>query len=806
MTMKKPYKVMACFDTETTNDNEQYKAFSICYQFSELKSKLISANHITNENVHKYIDITIDRHFTEVCSRFDKLKQYGLAESIVPVIMVHNLAFEMWILSSYLNKHEVNVCAKSSVKPLTLTIFDNGEPTLVFWDTLSFWGKSLEKLGDECGYHKLSGCWDYEKYRTPETPLNDKELGYAMEDVTVPWCYLGYYMRLNREIDEEELAHKILTKTSAVRYKSMKRCGNFRINNKTTAYMWRKQNKSQLPKTDDELELLHAGNRGGLTYCASNHAGKVFKSDGKHRILKYDANSMHICQALSHKVPVDYRWKTPDFIIKCFECISNMTVNDILDDYSNPFPGMCFIAVMRFTNVRLKRGSVYERDGISSFAWSRFVRIKDESSLMEDNEGGMMFNDAIFAKGVHDYASEDATHYFGKYYGSRECTIVLNELSSWEFAQQFEYDTVEVLGDGLWTGRTTYATDKSILSFNNFFRAKSVVKKLKNAYEQKNTVETVDYIPEYLMTGMKNHDDTIANDVENYYLSVKGDLNSLYGIEATNEAKNKIEITKDGLICGEYKGCENLPKNPKAWFQYGSHIVGFSRIHQIIFIELLKDKVDAFICGDTDSHKIYTCLCESDIDLLLKPLHDACDKAQFECTERARKIADWFPMVGLGYYECEGIADEFMAAWNKAYIQLSHDVIDITLAGVPCNAKFHNSDGSVTDRSYNRLANTLYESGMPFHKIAEVLLGYNVTISYEVTGLNQRDFPEWGKIDECGEPRAIRLYRMDKKIGDTNKQDNYLNMLKAESNNSLINTRDIYITWNGDTPVLEIVP
>ena len=57
------YKVMACFDTETTNDNESRKAFAICYQLSILNDRYIACKTITNDNVNSCIDLTVDRHF-----------------------------------------------------------------------------------------------------------------------------------------------------------------------------------------------------------------------------------------------------------------------------------------------------------------------------------------------------------------------------------------------------------------------------------------------------------------------------------------------------------------------------------------------------------------------------------------------------------------------------------------------------------------------------------------------------------------------------------------------------------------------
>lgn len=804
-------KIMACFDTETTNDLKEKKAFAICYQLSILKDKNIACNSITNDNVNDNIDVTIDRHFTEVCSRFDNLIEYGITHGITPVIMVHNLAFEMWILSSYINKFETRSCAKSSVKPLTITLCENNVPVLIFWDTLSFYGKSLEKLGNECGYHKLVGSWDYRKYRTPDTELSEQEIAYAKEDVIVPWAYLGYYLRLNPEIEENELAHKIITKTSAVRFKSQKRCGNIKLSgdSRTTGYAWLCQNRTQKPKSDEELELLHAANRGGFTYVARNHASKVFHKENGYHIYKYDANSMHICQALSHFVPKDYRWKESDFILRKFMLVKQTTYKHVLDRYFDPFPTSKFIAMFKFTNVRLKHGSVFERDGISSFAWSKFKKIQT-NDLTDDNEGGCAFVQAITDKGYHDYAEGNVSYSFGKFYGAKQCIMILNELTAWEFCQEFDYDTVEVYGDkGLWTGKSAYATEKSVLSFNEFYKAKTEFKKLKNSYEDilngkaaTIAVNNSGNIPDYLIEKMSIGDESVENDVNAFYLSVKSELNSLYGIEATNEAKNDIILTEHGFEVGEYKGIDGLPNMPKAWYQYGSHIVGYSRIHQILFILLLQDKVDAFICGDTDSHKIYTKYSSDEIEEALLPLHQASDISQLKCTYKARQIKEWYPMNGLGYYECEGECDAFMAAWNKTYVQLAYGRIIFTIAGIPCSHKTTLCDGTVIDRSYNKIANTLYKRGWSFDKIAETMLGYNVTISYAVTGLNQRAMPDWAVIDECGEPRALLLYSMNKTIGDTHSKENYINMQYAEVNNPNINTDRIMINWNDDVEII----
>lgn len=795
---KNNYKVMACFDTETNNDQSSKSASAVCYQLSVLHSHIVDCREIFNENVNRLLTVTIDRHFTGVCARFDELIRYGKAEGIVPVVMVHNLAFEMWILSSYLNAHETTVCAKSTVKPLTISIMENDNAVLVFWDTLSFWGKPLSVLGDECCYPKLVGCWDYQKHRTPDTPLSDMELAYAREDVIVPWAYLGYFLRLNTDIDEHDLACSILTKTSTVRYKSKKRCAGIHVGNKTTGYMWYRQNIAEKPKTDDELELIHAATRGGFTYCAANHAGKAFHSENGMHILKYDANSMHICHALAHRVPVKYRWKEKRLIAMAFRDVENASIEYMLKHYDNPFPCSKFYAKFRFTNVRLKAGSIYERDGISTLASTRFSdKMRDDTGIV-DNEGGIAFDNHLSRKGVHDWASEDAVFAFGKFLGASECELILNELSAWEFTRQFDYDSWEVVGNGgLLTGKSELATDKSVLSFNEFYKRKSIFKKLKNAYERHEPYqEFSDFVPEYLAQRMKEYDPSVRYDVEVFYLSVKSELNALYGIEATNEAKNDILMGINGLIVGEYKGVAGLPRAPKAWYQYGSHIVGWSRVHQLLFMELLKDKVSAFVCGDTDSHKLYTKCSTQEIEQALKPLHDACDRSIEICTKRARAIKEWYPMPELGWYECEGECDALCAAWNKSYITQEDGLIDITMAGVPCNNKFVLADGKIVDHSYNKLANMLFKQGRSFDYISSILLGYNVSITHDITGLNARKLPGWSIFDDAtGEPSAIFIEPMTKTIGSTRVIENSRNAEYAKRNNPNVNTNTVIIDW-----------
>ena len=157
------------------------------------------------------------RHVFEICDVFDSL--IGNPD-YVPVIAVHNLGFDMYALSDWLNNHEVKVLAKSTSKPISFTILDDdGNPDLVLWDTLQFSGKSLERMGADCGMPKLAGAWDYNLQRTPETPLSDDEIAYSKQDIYTLAAWLGFWCRNNPDIDESKLGLNVVTKTGIVRAK-----------------------------------------------------------------------------------------------------------------------------------------------------------------------------------------------------------------------------------------------------------------------------------------------------------------------------------------------------------------------------------------------------------------------------------------------------------------------------------------------------------------------------------------------------------------------------------------------------------
>ena len=210
------YRIIGAYDSETTNYtcNGVVKAFPILHQLGLLDDTPIE--QITADNVEQHTAIELYRHTLDLYARLDQLMNN--AYDYVPVIVCHNLSFDMYGLSSWLSRHNTRVLAKSARKPITFTVRDDeNNPRLVIWDTLVFAQQSLERMGVDCGYSKAVGEWDYSLVRAPQTELTADELNYARKDVYALLAWLGWWLQRNPDIQPEKLALNVVTKTGVVR-------------------------------------------------------------------------------------------------------------------------------------------------------------------------------------------------------------------------------------------------------------------------------------------------------------------------------------------------------------------------------------------------------------------------------------------------------------------------------------------------------------------------------------------------------------------------------------------------------------
>lgn len=807
----KPYRIIGAYDSETTNlkQNGDYRAFPILHQLGLLDGTELT--DITPENVQDHVQVELYRHTFELYERLDDI--VNREADYVPVILCHNLAFDMYGLSEWLSRVNVRVLAKSARKPITFTIMDDdNKPRLVIWDTLIFTQQPLERMGKDCGYSKGVGEWDYDKIRTPETPLTDEELDYAKRDIYTLVSWFGWWIRRNPDIDESRLGLNVVTKTGIVRERRRVRYAKLRGRRmkKNVEYYWLARCKLDAPKTDDELFTMLACTRGGFTFCSSVNASIPFDLVGTDDVIAaFDATSQHPAQLVSHMYPYKFHETTPQVLDLAFSLIGKKTYLDILNNWKKPFP-VAFCACFEFENLRPKPNSMFDKFGIFPLASARY-KTPEQLAQYEDN-GDKSAHDAYLHDRSYCDSAEQPQYAFSKVISAKRARFYLTELAAWEVWQAYEWDSVRAI-HGYETGKFCKPNDIDVISVMQFYKAKNEFKTARKAHYANEPITNGAQleklgIPSAIVRELETG--TIsAGDVEATYQSLKADLNAIFGISASNQYRRDTVITGEGITyIGDFGIC-NAPKTPKVWYQFGQRIVGWSRIAQVCAMYLIEPYVKTIINGDTDSIKV---LCkESDlggVEAQLLRLAFAIDDAKkFVCSRVRYAYRDYYdPLDEIGYYVPEFTTKRFCASWNKAYCEQDESGYSFTLAGIPTRKRQNDFASFIGINGY---ADRLSKLGWSFADVSSLFLGYNVTFAYDMMRMNARKFPEWGEmfvdrvIDVNGkttyvvEPCALALYPMSKTVNDTSSADNAINMRYAVKNNPNVNTAHKIVTAKG---------
>lgn len=807
MKARKPYRIIGAYDSETTNITVDGipKAFPILHQLGLLDGTPL--DEIDASNVEEHTQIELFRHSHELYTRLDYM--VSREADYVSVILCHNLAFDMYGLSGWLSRQNVRVLAKSARKPITFTICDEHDrPRLVIWDTLIFSQQPLERMGEDCGYSKGVGEWDYDLVRTPETPLTDAEIDYAKRDIYTLLAWFGWWIRRNSDIAQDRLACNVVTKTGIVRERRRVRFSNLKGNGmkRNCAYYWLARCRLDAPKSDDELFTMLACTRGGFTFCSSANASVPFdlENTGK-AIAAYDATSQHPAQLVSHRYPVQFKEATPLVLELAFNLIGKITLAQVLDKWEKPFP-VAFNACFRFENLRPKQGSVFARCGIFPIASARY-KTPEQLRQYEENGDKAAYLDHMRQRAYCDTA-ENAECAFGKLISADVATLYITELTAWEIWQAYEWDSVEAV-HGYETGKFNRPSDMDVISVMQFYKAKDEFKAARAEFYKTGTISNAESLENLgiapaIAQGMQAG--TISSgDVEATYLGLKADLNAIFGISASNQYRRDTILDGDGITyVGEF-GIVNAPKTPKVWYQFGQRIVGWSRIAQVCVLMLTEKHAHTCVSGDTDSVKLLADEDKlGDISNDLEKLGRAIDKAKRRVCARVRTAyPDVYDKLDeIGHYVPEFQTDRFCASWNKAYCTHERGKdgkrrFSFTLAGIPTRRRENKVSSFI---GLNGLADRLYGLGWSFDDVCNLFLGYNTTFANDVIRLNARRFPEWGETmfervtDYQGntalvaEPCALALYPMSKTVNDTGSAENAVNMRYALENNGNVNT------------------
>lgn len=789
---KKPYSIVGCFDTETTNIGKGNETRAICILYIMNDLRQIDLN---NYQIERDDNISLFRTENKALKWIEMMVDYGKENTLIPIIAAYNLSFDLQTLIYSLNeKYIIKCCAQSSTNFYTVDLFEEEnekEPVLRFWDCFHLEMRGLSAMGETAGLEKAKGDWDYSLIRTSKTKLTKKEIYYARRDVQVIPAYLKYLLNANEWLKQNDFGNKVLTKTSLVRQMAINEIGNIRINKKngkTISLLWAFQNmcRRQQAKTFQQYALRKSCFRGGFTFTSGNYASKIVEN-----VTSLDVVSMHHAFINGRFIPVDFEECDTNILSIYCDKVINTNLKDVLECYHKPFD-VAFHVRIKFDNLRLKENSAFDKWKIALIPMGKFRKIVADSEFTED-ERAVFAENNIRMKGWYDSAN-NAKFAYGKLYEAEECILHVSEIELWCISQVYNFDKFEVLY-GEATSHFNKPPDYVTLQSNILFNAKNDAKIInKNYVEGKHyTDEIPDTIPKGIAINLKNGLCS-KQFFESYYTStVKGMFNGIYGTMAQDILKPEYAVDEGELYVDEQTKVsednynEKLPRRNKVLYTYGLRIVGGSRMHLIIAILLLYGYFNDSIIitgGDTDSLKISLLEDIKNEQLIeaLIPLHKAVTNAINITMLRVRKLFPNFASTldDIGCFECENENNDryiyHMEAWNKARISIDNNYkTHITCAGL-----------SRPDKEYT--IETFIDELLLNNKPEDILpniLGYNVFVNHNLSFSLEHFRPlaienyigeitdYKGDTYKVNQKQAVAIYDSGRLLGDLSKRTNF---------------------------------
>lgn len=571
-----------------------------------------------------------------------------------PIIAVYNLSFDFISLEPIFLEQGFELTSFGpTTSPFYIDVMKDGQTILRFWEVSRLCPQGLAVMGELAGLPKLSGEWDYSKYREPGTELTEEEKNYATRDTEVIQAYLNYILRTNNFVKESDLGTRLLTQTGLVRLFGERVVGRKELR------AFRAAAAQEEPEDESTYRIRKACFRAGLTFTGGKNAGRVFE-----KVVSIDTVSMHHSFVLGRLVPRGFHKVEPAILGRALETIFETPVGEVLKNYEKPFQ-TALHARVRFEGLKIKSGSVFEEQGIASLARGKFTQhvIYD----WEDGEGSQNAENRNRKAGYLD-SGVGMKFAFGKLTEAKEATVFLTELEAWVMSQVYEWDSFEVI-EGEITTRfqvpPTYILELDEALYSNKCSMKAFLK----GDEQAEVPQAIKEAPRSVQEG--------------YYLRTsKAMFNSVFGMCAMDSHK--------------YTEVYSKIKNPSSWYSFGMRIAGGSRVHLIIAMLLINEKFHGefqILGGDTDSIKLAG-LTNEQIQEALKPLHDAISEAINITLDQAGIEPTQFQ--GIGTFESEGTAELEVEVFNKNRLAWNGSAFELTAAGIPTPSGRPNLESALT--------------------------------------------------------------------------------------------------------------
>lgn len=237
----------------------------------------------------------IGRYFAELKVLINRIKDtLHLDINRRLIFYVHNLSYEFqWFRKHF---HWDKVFSIEERKPLYALMTCGVELRCSY--LLS--GYSLAKVGENLTTYKVNkmvGDLDYDLLRTPKTPMDDKEIGYVLNDGLVVMAYIQEQI----ESHHNNITLLPLTKTGEVRNYCRKQC-LYKGGKKHNAERYKKYSAlmKNIPIVDiDEYRQLQRAFAGGFT-----HANAIYVNTIQKDVASFDFISSYPAVMVSEKFPM----------------------------------------------------------------------------------------------------------------------------------------------------------------------------------------------------------------------------------------------------------------------------------------------------------------------------------------------------------------------------------------------------------------------------------------------------------------------------------------------------------------------
>ena len=637
----------------------------------------------------------------------DRLDERLKEENVHMQIWVHNLSYDAYYILSEIARYFNVVSDQLGDKTSLFKVSYDNNLNFEFHCSYKLFDKKLEKLAEEwnCAFTKTKD-WDYTKFRTPYTPLDDEEIHYGCLDVYILYEVIDKKCKYNNkdlDICYGNVWKLPCSKTGEVRYYQRNVLGKlpkyYECFNDACIEYGNSNKKIIRCSTKKEAELLKTAD-----YFYWNHTvykinkGKPNAKSKKVKInkvitvneadinttrklryacRKFDkiykmeqseyqggfthANKKYLGRFLNNVKSFDLTSAYPSVIlVKRFvleynkECTFRNDIHDIW--HMSPYykkRNYGYIMKVKFTNLRTKYNiSTLSYSKCESIIWDKNNKIKYSQDNMDTS---------------HEYIDN------GRILKCHECVMTISDIDYDNINMMYEYDDmyIEEAFAGLYTNLPTTV----IIATAKFYEAKSKLKKIKKDIE--NHVEKKD--------GLYTEEDLIKAEQDLKY--AKQLLNSIYGVTAMDYWKYEEDDynEEDGFI----KFSEDL-KNKRLPYSFAIAGQITAYVRQQIFNAILKIGPDSFVYADTDSIKFLISKCSNYEKIFDKINH----KMKRELGKALAKYNDEFKHCGIdlnnwselpNQFDDDGTYKHFKTLGAKRYIVIK-EVIDKKTG--KCNEKF----------------------------------------------------------------------------------------------------------------------